>query len=181
MKRRIVTWGKLRPAEKPRCAGQNGAAAATTVYFLSPQPRLRRTDRQWLRLPVFEGAPDHAAEQRHHDEHEAKGANDGRAGGEVDFQRQVDAERRDQGAHSPADRQAGADAFGVQHGAYRGNDQVAEHQQHAGNRNGRRDDEPERSIEKKIPEAYGVTVVSGMAVVERDGQELFAKYIVKKT
>ncbi len=57
------------------------------------------------------------------------------------------------GAHGPADRETPPDGVRVEHGGHRRNDQITEHQQHAGNRDRRRHDKSERRVEEKIPEA----------------------------
>ena len=57
-------------------------------------------------------------------------------------------------AHRPADRQARADAVGEQHRRHRRHDQIAEHQQHAGDRDRAGDDEAERGVEQEIPQPH---------------------------
>src|SRR5438270_139673 len=91
-------------------------------------------------------------DEEHQDQNPSEGADDGGAGWGVEADREVDPQGGDQGAHGPANGEPGADAVGKQHGADGGNDQVAEHQQHAGDRHGRGHDETEGSVKKEVPE-----------------------------
>ncbi len=99
----------------------------------------------------------------------------GRSSGE----RQIHAERRHDRPHRPADRQPLADAIGVQHRGNRRHDEVAEHQQHAGNRHRRGDHEAERRVEQEVPEPdrdpFGLRPFG----IHRDRQKLVAKHVVE--
>src|ERR1017187_4902180 len=110
-------------------------------------------------------------EEPHHShsyQDQGESADDGRAGGQIDLQRKVDTQCRDQRAHGPAYGQSSADPIGKEHGAYRGHDQVAEHQQDAGDGDRGRDHEAERGVEQEVPEANIDAFFFGGFGVHRD-------------
>ncbi len=131
-------------------------------------------------LPFVTAAMISGRTTRHQDQHEPEGAHDRGAGRQIELQRQPDAERRHDGAHRPADRQPRADVLGVQHRRDRRDDQVAEHQQHAGDRDRRRHDEAERGIEQEVPQPdVAGRSASAVVVAHRDRQERLAEDVVK--
>ena len=69
--------------------------------------------------------------------------------------------------------------FGIQHGGNRRHDQVAEHQQHAGNRHRRGDDEAERGVEEEVPEPDRDALGFGAVRVHRDREEPPPEHVVK--
>ena len=118
---------------------------------------------------------------RHDGQDDPEGANDRGAGRQIQRHRQINAERRHDRAHGPADRQAGTDVVRVQHRSDGGDDQITEDQQHARDRDRRRHHESKRGVEQKIPEANGHAGRLGALRVDRDGEELLPEDEVEET
>src|SRR5216684_8251306 len=119
-------------------------------------------------------------QQKHNDEDAAKRDDDGGAGRSVKLYAEINAQRGDQGAHGPADSEAGTDAVGKEHGADAGDDEIAEDEQDAGDGHRRSDDESKRGVEEKIPEAHVEAGLLGLIVVHGDEQEFLAEEEVKE-
>src|SRR5216684_1281709 len=119
-------------------------------------------------------------QQKHNDEDAAKRDDDGGAGGRIELYAEINAQRGNQGAHSPADSKARTDAVGKKHGADARDDEIAEDKQDAGDGHRRSDDKSERSVEKKIPKAHVEAGLLGLVVVHGDEQEFFAEEEVKE-
>src|SRR6266851_4295266 len=122
----------------------------------------------------------HEMQQKHNDEDAAKRDDDGGAGRRVKLDAQIDAQRGDQRAHSPADGEAGTDAVGKEHGANAGDDEIAEDEQYASDGHRRSDNKSERGVEEKIPEAHVEAGLLGLIVVHGDEQEFLAEEEVKE-
>src|SRR6266852_6663207 len=121
-----------------------------------------------------------AMQQKHNDEDAAKRDDDGGAGGRIELYAEINAQRGNQGAHSPADSKARTDAVGKKHGADARDDEIAEDKQDAGDGHRRSDDKSERSVEKKIPKAHVEAGLLGLVVVHGDEQEFLAEEEVKE-
>src|SRR5216684_30547 len=119
-------------------------------------------------------------QQKHNDEDAAKRDDDGGAGGRVELDAEIDAQRGNQGAHSPADSKARTDAVGKKHGTDARHNQVAEDEQDSGNGHRRSDDKSKRGVEEKIPEAHVEAGLLGLIVVHGDEQEFLAEEEVKE-
>src|SRR6266851_7833709 len=122
----------------------------------------------------------HEMQQKHNDEDAAKRDDDGGAGRRVKLDAQIDAQRGDQRAHSPADGEAGTDAVGKEHGADAGDDEIAEDEQYASDGHRRSDNKSERGVEEKVPEADVEAGLLGLVVVHGDEQEFLAEEEVKE-
>ena len=114
-------------------------------------------------------------QEEHQHQDAAEGDHNGGTSGCVELHTEVTAERRNQRAHGPADCQTPADAVGKEHGANAGNDQVAEHQQHAGDGHRRGHHKAERSVEEEVPEAHVEALLFGFVMVHGNGQKFLAK------
>src|SRR5579864_1241211 len=119
-------------------------------------------------------------DEEHQDQDPSEGTDDGGAGGGVEENREVDSQGGDQGAHGPADGQTRADAVGKQHGADGRNDQVAEHQQHAGDRHRRGHDETEGSVKEEVPEADVDSLSLGLGGVGRNQEKFVPENVMEE-
>src|SRR5215469_12657886 len=118
-------------------------------------------------------------DEEHQDQDPSEGADDGGAGWGVQANREIDPQGGDQGAHGPANGEPGADAVGKQHSADGGNDQVAEHQQHAGDRHGRGHDETEGSVKKEVPEPDVDSLPLGLGGVGRNQEKFVPENVME--
>src|ERR1700704_2307641 len=119
-------------------------------------------------------------QEKHDDEDAAEGYDDGGAGGGVELDAQIHAQRGDESAHGPANGQARTDAVRKEHGANARHDQVAENQQNASDSHRRSNDKSERGIKKKIPEAHVEPGLFGPVMIHGDEQEFLAEDEVKE-
>src|SRR2546422_1027194 len=99
------------------------------LLVVDPVPFQSDSRVPWLGLFRATAAKDEIVREEHQREDAAKSAHNGRAGRQVQENGKVNSQGRNQRSHRPPDGQPPADPVGKQHGAHRGDDQVAENKQ----------------------------------------------------
>ena len=115
----------------------------------------------------------------HQDQHDAEGAERSWRRSAGPAPRKVAHQARTP-SHRPADRQPRADVVGVEHRRHRGHDQVAEDEEHAGDRRPTRSPRIRRTRRRGSPRAGRSDRTPRHARVHRDGEELLPEDVVEQ-
>src|ERR1700737_5507994 len=120
---------------------------------------------------AWNARPEKLSITRQEEQSRAERRDDRGAGRKIEHERESHAAGGYDGSHRPPDRETRAQTFREEHRGDRGNDQEAEDEKDARDRDRGGHDEPERNVEEEVPESDVDALALGFRLVHRDEEK----------